>query len=52
MDLRELILQYLLKCELQNNLDKKTLKAYCIDLEQFRKFMFDKDDFFYERKCK
>lgn len=46
MDLRELILQYLLKCELQNNLDKKTLKAYCIDLEQFRKFMFDKDDFF------
>ena len=28
MNLKELILQYLLKCELQNNLDKKTLKAY------------------------
>lgn len=27
MDLRELILQYLLKCELQNNLDKKNIEG-------------------------
>ena len=46
MNLKELILQYLLKCELQNNLDKKTLKAYRIDLEQFSNFMIGKDDFF------
>ena len=46
MNLKELILQYLLKCELQNNLDKKTLKAYRIDLEQFSNFMLGKDDFF------
>lgn len=46
MNLKELILQYLLKCELQNNLDKKTLKAYRIDLEQFRSFTIGKDDFF------
>ena len=46
MNLKELILQYLLKCELQNNLDKKTLKAYRIDLEQFRNFTIGKDDFF------
>ena len=29
-----------------NNLDKKTLKAYRIDLEQFSNFMLGKDDFF------
>ena len=45
MNLNKLILKYLLLCEVQNNLDKKTLKAYRIDLEQFRKFMVDKRDF-------
>ena len=45
MNLNKLILKYLLLCEIQNNLDKKTLKAYRIDLEQFRKFMVDKNDF-------
>lgn len=61
MILKELILQYLLKCEFQNNLDKKTVKAYRIDLEQFQKYMIDRDDFYtkeninmyiYELKCK
>lgn len=46
MNLKVLILQYLLNCELKNNLDKKTLKAYRIDLEQFNIFMTGKDDFF------
>lgn len=46
MNLKELILQYLLKCELHNNLDKKTLKAYRIDLEQFNNFMGNKNDFY------
>ena len=45
MNLNKLILKYLLLCEVQNNLDKKTLKAYRIDLEQFRKFIVDKSDF-------
>ena len=45
MNLNKLILKYLLLCEIQNNLDKKTLKAYRIDLEQFRKFIVDKNDF-------
>ena len=45
MNLNKLILNYLLLCEIQNNLDKKTLKAYRTDLEQFRKFMIDKNDF-------
>lgn len=45
LNLKELISQYLLMCELQNNLDKKTLKAYRIDLEQFRNFMVNKEDF-------
>ena len=45
MNLNKLILKYLLLCEVQNNLDKKTLKAYRVDLEQFRKFMVDKRDF-------
>ncbi len=46
MKLDEMIKKYLLKCELQNNLDFKTLKAYRIDLEQFAKFMDNNDDFF------
>lgn len=45
MDLNKLILKYLTICEIQNNLDRKTLKAYRIDLEQFREFMIDKNDF-------
>lgn len=46
MDLKELIFQYLSNCEFKNNLDKKTLKAYSIDLGQFSIFMRGKDDFF------
>ena len=46
MKLDEMIKKYLLKCELQNNLDFKTLKAYRIDLEQFAKFIDNNDDFF------
>ncbi|XZH88407.1 tyrosine-type recombinase/integrase [Clostridium perfringens] len=46
MSLKELINQYLLKCEFQNNLDKKTLKAYRIDLNQFLDFTIDNEDFY------
>lgn len=46
MNLKQLINQYLLKCKFQNNLDKKTLKAYRIDLNQFLDFMVDKEDFY------
>lgn len=46
MNLEELIAQYLLKCEFQNNLSSKTLKAYRIDLEQFSSFIINKRDFF------
>lgn len=46
MDLENLISQYLIKCELQNNLDNKTLKAYRTDLEQFNKFIINKNEFF------
>lgn len=39
MDIKILIEQYLLKNELQNNLDYKTIKAYRIDLDQFNEFI-------------
>ena len=35
-DLASLIQEYLTYCEVQNRLDEKTLKAYRIDLRQFR----------------
>lgn len=46
MDLKKLISEYLIKCELQNNLNVKTIKAYRIDLEQFYEFVLDKNDFY------
>lgn len=39
MNLNEMIHQYLIQCELQNNLNKKTLKAYETDLNQFLDFV-------------
>lgn len=35
-DLASLIQEYLTYCEVQKRLDEKTLKAYRIDLRQFR----------------
>lgn len=46
MKLEELIKKYLKNCELQNNLNFKTLKAYRIDLNQFALFMINKDNFY------
>ena len=43
MNLENLITIYLDHCKIQNNLDFKTLKAYNIDLSQFREFIEDKD---------
>lgn len=43
MNLENLITIYLDHCKIQNNLDFKTLKAYNIDLSQFRKFIENKD---------
>ncbi|EGT0000788.1 tyrosine-type recombinase/integrase [Clostridium perfringens] len=50
MKLEELVNQYLIKCKLQNNLDKKTLKAYRTDLNQFIEFMNNKNDFYKKDK--
>lgn len=36
MNLEQLIKDYLKMCSLQNNLDKKTIKAYRTDLRQFK----------------
>lgn len=46
MTLKSLVRNYLGNCEGQNNLDKKTVKAYKIDLEQFILFMNGIDDFY------
>lgn len=46
MKLKSLVGNYLGNCERQNNLDKKTVKAYKIDLEQFILFMNGIDDFY------
>lgn len=46
MALKSLVKKYLENCENQNNLDKKTVKAYKIDLEQFILFMDNKNDFY------
>lgn len=46
MMLKSLVIKYLENCEKQNNLDKKTVKAYKIDLEQFICFMAGIDDFY------
>ena len=46
MTLKFLVRNYLGNCEGQNNLDKKTVKAYKIDLEQFILFMNGIDDFY------
>ena len=46
MTLKFLVRNYLENCEGQNNLDKKTVKAYKIDLEQFILFMNGIDDFY------
>lgn len=46
MTLKSLVRNYLGNCEGQNNLDKKTVKAYKIDLEQFMLFMNGIDDFY------
>lgn len=46
MNLNSLVIKYLENCEQQNNLDKKTIKAYKIDLEQFICFMDAIDDFY------
>lgn len=43
MDLKTLVDDYLNIVEYQNNLDKKTIKAYRIDLSQFQSFVEDKD---------
>lgn len=39
MKLENLIKKYLIKCELQNNLDPKTLKAYRLDLKHPKIFL-------------
>ncbi len=46
MNLKKLIKNYLKMCSLQNNLDKKTIKAYKIDLNQFYVFVKDKEEFY------
>ena len=46
MTLKSLVRNYLGNCAGQNNLDKKTVKAYKIDLEQFILFMNGIDDFY------
>lgn len=46
MILKSLVRNYLENCKGQNNLDKKTVKAYKIDLEQFILFMGGIDDFY------
>lgn len=46
MKLENLIKKYLIKCELQNNLDPKTLKAYRLDLKQFLNFMSGRTEFY------
>lgn len=46
MTLKSLVGNYLGNCEWQNHLDKKTVKAYKIDLEQFILFMNGIDDFY------
>ncbi len=49
MKLELLVNEYLEMCRLQNNLDKKTIKAYKIDLNQFLDFT-EKVDIFYSKK--
>ncbi len=44
-NLESLITDYIKNCESIKKLDKKTLKAYRIDLKQFRTFMVAYDDF-------
>ena len=46
MVLKFLVIKYLENCEEQNNMDKKTVKAYKIDLKQFVSFMDGADDFY------
>ncbi len=39
MELKKLINKYLDICKYQNNLNKKTIKAYRLDLRQFNDFI-------------
>lgn len=39
MDLQEAVSQFLFHCQYEKNLSPKTLKAYSIDLRQFREFL-------------
>ncbi len=48
MTLEKLILNYIKMCSFQNNLDKKTIKAYRIDLKQFSEYIEGK--LFYDKK--
>lgn len=50
MDVEQLIRRYLDTCTYQNNLDKKTIKAYKTDLAQFVEFLVDRQ-LFYEKDC-
>ncbi|MCQ4637537.1 tyrosine-type recombinase/integrase [Anaerovorax odorimutans] len=43
MNLKEQVLPYLEYCEFRKELDKKTLKAYRIDLRQFFEFLAEKE---------
>ena len=43
--LEKLVSNYMKTCETMKKLDKKTLKAYRIDLAQFQAFMLGRPDF-------
>ncbi len=46
MNLETLINDYIKMCSLQNNLDKKTIKAYKSDLNQFRNYVKNENIFY------
>src|SRR3954454_7343494 len=41
MELQEAVSQFLFHCRYEKNLSPKTLKAYSIDLRQFREYLAD-----------
>ena len=41
MTLQEAVSQFLFHCRYEKNLSPKTLKAYSIDLRQFREYLAD-----------